>query len=92
LGCGVADDVTKPLQKIRLTNMNTATASATPSTKLDPLISEFDTEEQAASYDRWFRAKVQEALDDPRPAIPHDEAMKMVQEEIERRRALRAAD
>jgi hypothetical protein len=65
--------------------MNTATASATPSTKLDPLISEFDT-------DRWFRAKVQEALDDPRPAIPHDEAMKMVQEEIERRRALRAAD
>jgi hypothetical protein len=69
--------------------MNTATA--TTSTKLDPLISEFDTEEQAASYDRWFRAKVQEALDDPRPAIPHDEAMKMVQEEIERRRALRAA-
>ena len=22
------------------------------------------------AYDRWFRAKVQEALDDPRPAIP----------------------
>jgi len=27
------------------------------------------------SYDRWFRAKVQEALDDPRPGIPHDEAI-----------------
>ena len=24
-------------------------------------------------YDRWFRAKVQEALDDPRPSIPHAE-------------------
>ena len=23
-------------------------------------------------HDAWFRAKVQEALDDPRPAIPHD--------------------
>jgi DNA-damage-inducible protein J len=27
----------------------------------------------AAEHDTWFRAKVQEALDDPRPAIPHDE-------------------
>lgn len=25
-----------------------------------------------AEYDAWFRAKVQEALDDPRPAIPHE--------------------
>jgi len=24
-------------------------------------------------YDRWFRATVQEALDDPRPSIPHEE-------------------
>ncbi|HUZ03733.1 MAG TPA: type II toxin-antitoxin system RelB/DinJ family antitoxin [Acidobacteriaceae bacterium] len=24
-----------------------------------------------AEYDAWFRAKVQEALDDPRPAIQH---------------------
>jgi DNA-damage-inducible protein J len=26
-----------------------------------------------AAYDAWFRAKVQEALDDSRPAIPHAE-------------------
>lgn len=26
-------------------------------------------------YDAWFRAKVQEALDDPGPGIPLDEAM-----------------
>jgi len=29
-----------------------------------------------AAYDAWFRAKVQEALDDPRPMIPHAEVMK----------------
>jgi DNA-damage-inducible protein J len=26
-----------------------------------------------AAHDAWFRAKVQQALDDPRPAIPHDD-------------------
>jgi len=26
-----------------------------------------------AAYDAWFRAEVQAALDDPRPAMPHDE-------------------
>jgi transcriptional regulator with XRE-family HTH domain len=30
--------------------------------------------EKAKEHDRWFRAKVQEALDDPRPAIPHEQA------------------
>ena len=29
--------------------------------------------ELVAEHDAWFRAKVQEALDDPRPAIPDDE-------------------
>jgi DNA-damage-inducible protein J len=24
-----------------------------------------------SSHDSWFRAKVQEALNDPRPAVPH---------------------
>jgi DNA-damage-inducible protein J len=27
----------------------------------------------AAEHDAWFRAKVQEALDDPRPAIPQEQ-------------------
>jgi len=26
------------------------------------------------AYDKWFRAKVQEALDDPRPGISHEDA------------------
>jgi hypothetical protein len=39
------------------------------------VVSDLDPEEQAASYDRWFRAEVQASLDDPRPSIPHDQVM-----------------
>jgi hypothetical protein len=39
---------------------------------LDARVSEFETEEQAASYEKWFQLKVQEAIDDKRPRIPHD--------------------
>lgn len=52
--------------------------------KLDPIISEFETEEEAVAYDAWFRAKVQAALDDPGELIPHDEAMARVRETIRR--------
>ena len=45
--------------------------------------SEFETEEQAVSYDRWFRAKVQASLDDPRPAVPHDRVMARIDAIIE---------
>lgn len=30
-------------------------------------------------YDQWFKAKVQEALDDPGPGIPLDEAFKYLE-------------
>lgn len=50
---------------------------------LDPLISEFETEAQATSHDRWFRAQVQAAIDDARPSVPHDEAMARVRSTIE---------
>ena len=46
---------------------------------LDPKVSEFETDAQAASYDRWFRAKVERALmqaDDPAtPKHSTDEVM-----------------
>lgn len=45
------------------------------STALSPLVSEFETIEQEASYTEWLRAKVAASLADPRPAIPHDEVM-----------------
>nr|WP_298168734.1 antitoxin [uncultured Pseudomonas sp.] len=45
------------------------------SVQLSPIVSEFETEEQATSHDRWFRAKVQASLDDPAPNTPHDQVM-----------------
>lgn len=51
--------------------------------KLDPIISEFETQEEADAYDRWFREKVQAAMKDARPGIPHDEAMARVRATIE---------
>ncbi|MCF5547408.1 antitoxin [Pseudomonas salomonii] len=54
---------------------------------VSPIVSEFETEEQAASYDRWFRAKVQASIDDPRPSIPHEEVMAEVERMLEERRA-----
>jgi hypothetical protein len=55
-------------------------------TTLDPRVSEFETQEQADGYDHWFRAKVQEALDSKRPALPHDEAMARVDSLLAQRR------
>jgi hypothetical protein len=56
------------------------------STVLSPIESEFATVEEAEAYDRWFRAKVQKSLDDPRPNIPHDQVMAEVRELLERKR------
>jgi hypothetical protein len=42
---------------------------------LCPVVSDLDPEEQAASYDRWFRAEVQASLDDPRPNLSHEQVM-----------------
>ena len=53
---------------------------------LDPIISEFETQEQADSYQRWFRERVQASLDDPRPSIPHDDVMGEMRELIAKRR------
>lgn len=44
-------------------------------TALSPIESEFQTTDEALSYERWFRAKVQKSLDDPCPNIPHDQVM-----------------
>ena len=46
---------------------------------MSPIESEFETDEQACAHDRWFRAQVQASLDDPRPCIPHDQAMAEVE-------------
>ena len=42
---------------------------------LDPLVSEFATDQAATQYDLWLRAKVQAALDSKAPRVPHDQVM-----------------
>jgi len=58
---------------------------------LDPRVSEFETQQQAESYNQWFRTKVQEALDSPHPSLPHDAAMARVDALLDAMRAKRAA-
>jgi len=63
------------------------------SAQLSPIVSEFETEEQAASYDRWFREKVVSSLAKPGPGTPHDEVMAQMEgiiEEAERKQRARA--
>lgn len=57
-----------------------------------PPVPEFNDEEQAASHDRWFRAKVKASLDDPRPNIPHEQVMADMRALIESKRLRRDAD
>lgn len=42
------------------------------------------------AYDAWFRAKVHEAIADPRPAIPHQQVMDEMQFLIDRKRRARS--
>jgi len=60
-----------------------------PLTSSDPQA--FATAEEAEAYDRWFRAKVQKALDDPRPGIPHAEVMAEMRAIIEAKRFAHAS-
>ncbi|MFC0267780.1 type II toxin-antitoxin system RelB family antitoxin [Kushneria aurantia] len=48
------------------------------STQLDPIVSEFETQEQADNHDRWFRAKVQHSIDNPGQGMSHDQVMARV--------------
>ncbi|MCP2230493.1 MULTISPECIES: type II toxin-antitoxin system RelB family antitoxin [Erwinia] len=58
--------------------------------KLSPIVSEFETQEQAESYDRWFRDKVETAINSKAPHSPHDEviagAKKMIKQVKARRK------
>src|SRR5208337_2514227 len=50
----------------------------------------FSLSRNAAEHDAWFRARVQEALDDKRPAVPH---IKVEADFAKRRsKAIRKAD
>ena len=57
--------------------------------KLDPIVSEFETEEDAAAYDIWFRAQVEAGLKSTKPRIPHQEAMTRIQKTLDKHRSVR---
>lgn len=42
------------------------------------------------AHDRWFRAKVLEALEDPRPAIPHRQVMAEARSALAKKRRARS--
>lgn len=41
------------------------------------------SKEEQAAYDEWLRKKVQSALNDPRPSIPHEEAIERVKRRLD---------
>jgi len=43
---------------------------------LSPIVSEFESAEQADAHDVWLRDKVAASLADSRTPVAHDEAMK----------------
>jgi hypothetical protein len=40
-----------------------------------PIVSEFGSAEEEASYLAWLKAKVEASRADPRPPVPHDVVM-----------------
>jgi hypothetical protein len=44
-------------------------------TKLDTRASEFEPTEAVVSYDHWFREKIERAVADMAPPMPHARAM-----------------
>lgn len=59
---------------------------------LSPLVSEFETEEQEASYTAWLKAKARASLDDTRPNIPHDKVMAEARALLASNKEARVAD
>jgi len=50
-----------------------------------------EEKETEATYDLWFRAKVEEALHSTQPRLPHDAAVARVKSLLQERRQARAA-
>jgi hypothetical protein len=42
---------------------------------------------EAAAYNQWLAAEIQEAIDDPRPSVPHDDVMARMDARIARHKA-----
>ena len=65
-------------------------------TKDDPLglfdpITDFESEEEAAAYDKWFREQVEASLASTKPTIPHEVVVRQLRELLVRKRREHAA-
>ncbi len=60
-------------------------------TKRSPLVSEFETDEQEASYEAWLKAKVEASLADPQASVPHDEVERRMAQRLARLRDRRSS-
>lgn len=58
--------------------------------KLSPIVSEFETDEDAEAYDAWFRAQVEAALASTAPRIPHEQVVAEVRAIIQKHRDAQA--
>lgn len=72
------DSLVKYLRQLGIRRFETDASNydpkqATTSTKRPDKAEALRRAHEAAKHDAWFREQVQEALDDPRPSIPHDE-------------------
>jgi hypothetical protein len=47
-----------------------------------PIVSEFGSAEEEQAYLIWLKAKVEASLADPRPPVPHDEAMARIRNKL----------
>jgi hypothetical protein len=54
--------------------------------KLDPIVSEFESDEAAEAYDVWFRAQVQAGMASTKPRIAHADVMARVRKTIAEKR------
>lgn len=45
------------------------------SKEFSPIVSEFESAEQEASYNEWFKSEVEASLADDSPTTPHDQVM-----------------
>jgi hypothetical protein len=54
--------------------------------KLDPIVSEFESDEAAEAYDVWFRAQVEAGMASTKPRIPHSDVMARVCKTIAEKR------
>jgi len=79
---------TEALANVGLTVSDAVRILLTRVTKEGGLPAGLTTDPQA--HDAWFRAKVQEALADTRPGVPHQQVMDETQALIDRKRRVRS--